>query len=108
MTHRCLFLYPHPAIYNDLSDLTCCIDTLKRDVALNPDKSETILLGIRRQAPSYPNLAIINVAGCQIPVTDQINIYFGVTLDKNLSIDNHVNSCQHICSLPYPRYPLCL
>jgi len=40
---------------------------------------------------SFSNLVTINVAGCQIPLAVQIKI-LGVTLDKNLSMDNHVNS----------------
>jgi len=42
-------------------------------------------------AHSYFHLTTVNVAGFEIPLADQINI-LGVTLDKNLSIDNHVNA----------------
>jgi len=54
-------------------------------MALNPDKSEAILLGTRQRAHSYSSLATVNVASSQIPLADHIKI-LGVTLDKNLSM----------------------
>jgi len=60
-------------------------------MALNPNKSEAILLGTRQRAHSYSNLATVNVAGSQIPLTDHVKI-LGVKLDKNLSMNNHVNA----------------
>ena len=80
----------------DLDNLTRCIDSLHvwfcaNGVAINPDKSEAILLlGTRQRAHSYSSLATVNVAGSQIPLADRIKIP-GVTLDKNLSMNNHVN-----------------
>jgi len=76
----------------DLDNLTRCIDSLHvysfcaNGMALNPDKSEAIL-----RAHSHSNLATVNVAGCQIPLADHIKI-LGVTLDKNLSMNNHVTA----------------
>ena len=58
-------------------------------MTLNPDKSETILLS--QWAPCYSNFVIISLVVWKIPLAVQIKI-FGVTLDKNLSMDNHVNS----------------
>ena len=61
-----------------------------------PDKSEAILLGTRQRAHSYSSLATVNVAGSQIPLADHIKI-LSVTLDKNLSMNNHVNAvCKSI------------
>ena len=60
------------------------------DMALNPNKSEAILLGTRQRAHSYSSLATVNVVGSQIPLADHIKI-LGVTLDKNLSMNNHVS-----------------
>ena len=53
-------------------------------MALNPDKSEAILLGTRQRAHSYSSLATVNVAGSVIPLelVDHVKI-LGVTLDKN-------------------------
>ena len=80
----------------DLDNLTRCIDSLHvwfcaNGMALNPDKSEAILLGTRQRAHGYSSLATVNVAGSQIHLADHINI-LGVTLDKNLSVNNHVNA----------------
>ena len=63
----------------DLDNLTrCIIDSLyvwfcANGMALNPDKSEAILLGTRQQAHSYSSLATVNVAGSQIPLADNNN-----------------------------------
>ena len=97
-----LFISLSPSDYMlDLHNFTRCIDSLHiwfcaNGMALNPDKSEAILLGTRQRAHSYSNLATVNVAGSQIPLTDHIKI-LGVTLDKNLSMNNHVNAvCKSI------------
>ena len=85
----------------DLDNLTRCIDSLHiwfcaNGMALNPDKSEAILLGTSQRAHSYSSLATVNVAGSQIPLADHIKI-LGVTLDKNLSMNNHVSTvCKSI------------
>ena len=50
-----------------------------------------ILIGTRQRSCSYCNLATVNVARAQIPLADHIKI-LGVTLDKNLSMDSHVNA----------------
>jgi len=62
-----------------------------------------VLLGSRQRAHSYSSLATVNVAGSQIPLADHIKI-IGVTLDKNLPMNNHVNAVYksihyHICAL---------
>jgi len=82
-----------------------CID----GVVLNPDKSKAILLGICHRADGYSNLATVNIARCQIPLADHIKI-LGVTLDKNLFMDNYVNSVgksvpYHIRALQHAVYP---
>jgi len=72
-------------------------------MALNPDKSEAILLGTRQRGHSYSSLATVNVAGSQIPLADHIKI-LGVTLDKNLYVNKHVMlsvSPFIITSVPY-------
>jgi len=104
-----LFISLSPSDYmHDLDNLTHCIDSLHiwfcaNGMDLNPDKSEAILLGTRQRAHSYSSLATVNVTGSQIPLADHIKI-LGVTLDKNLSMNNHVNAiCKsvhyHICAL---------
>jgi len=72
-------------------------------MALNPDKSEAILLGTRQRGHSYSSLATVNVAGSQIPLADHIKI-LGVTLDKNLNVNKHVMLSLNpfiIISVPY-------
>ena len=45
---------------------------------------------------SYSSLATVNVVGSQIPLADHIKI-LGVTLDKNLSMNNHASAvCKSI------------
>ena len=105
MTPNCLFLYLHPTTCPDLDNLTRCIDSLHvwfyaNGMALNPDKSEAILLGTHQRAHSYSSLATINVAGSQIPLADHIKI-LGATFDKNLSMNNHVNVVCIIIFAPY-------
>jgi len=105
-----LFISLSPSDYMpNLDNLTRCIDSLHiwfsaNGMALYPDKSEAILLGTRQRAHSYSSLATVNVAGSQIPLADRIKI-LGVTLDKNLSMNNHVNA---ICkSIHYHIRALC-
>ena len=63
--------------------------------------------GTRQRAHSWSNLATVNVAGCQIPLADHIKI-LGVTLDKNLSMNNHVYAvCKSVHYL-MPRPFLCV
>jgi len=106
MTASCSLLYRHPTIYTTSVTspvaLTLHAWFCVNGMALNPHKSETIVLGTRQWAPSYSNLATINNAAWQIPLTDQIIL--GMTLDKNLPMDNHVNSVSksvhyNICAL---------
>ena len=59
-------------------------------------QSEAILLGTRQRTHSYSSLATVNVASSQLPLANHIKI-LGVTLDKNLSMNNHVNAaCKSI------------
>jgi len=86
MLHQCHFLR-HEVYIHDLSNLTSCINTSHawfcvNRMALNPENSEIILLGTCQQALSYSNLIIINDAGCQIPLANQIKS-LGVMLSKN-------------------------
>jgi len=72
----------HPTVLSsnylpDLNKLISCIDALHiwfctNGMALNPDKSEAILLGTRQWAHSYRNLSSVNIAGCQIPLADPL------------------------------------
>jgi len=56
----------------------CCLNGL----ALNPDKTDSILLGTRQQANSYNDIATVKVADTSAVLKNKIKI-LGVTLDKS-------------------------
>ena len=56
----------------------CCLNGL----ALNPDKTDSILLGTRQQANSYKDIATVKVADTSAVLKNKIKI-LGVTLDKS-------------------------
>ena len=60
-------------------------------LALNPGKSEVILMGIRQRSASLPSLSNISVAGSTVPFSPQVKL-LGVTLDNSLSLNKHVAS----------------
>ena len=60
-------------------------------LALNPSKSEVILMGTRQRSASVPSLSNISVAGSTVPFSPQVEL-LGVTLDNSLSFNKHVSS----------------
>ena len=60
-------------------------------MALNPDKSDAILIGTAQRSHSYSNLTSVNVAGTTVPLANNISI-LGAKLDSNLTLDNHTKS----------------
>ena len=73
-------------------NLNFCLNGL----ALNPDKSETIIFGTKQRALTLPSLNSIDVTGCKVPISPQIKIS-GVTLDSTLSLDKHVANLSKAC-----------
>ena len=65
-------------------------------LALNPDKSEAILLGTSQRNSTLSNLSHINVAGSTVPLSDSIKL-LGVTFDKSLTFHKHVNQVSQSC-----------
>jgi len=65
-------------------------------LALNPDKSDAILLGTHQRNSSLSNITHINVAGSNVPLSDSVKL-LGVTLDKSLTFHNHVNLISQSC-----------
>ena len=76
-------------------------------MALNPEKSDAILLGTRQRSRCYATLRSVDVAGCSVSLSDHIKI-LDVTLDSHLSLDRRISSiCKsiyyHIWSLRHIR-----
>jgi Reverse transcriptase (RNA-dependent DNA polymerase) len=62
----------------------------------NPDKSDAILLSTHRRNSTLSNISHINVAGSTVPLSDSIKL-LGVTLDKSLTFNKHVNLVSQSC-----------
>ena len=76
-------------------------------LALNPEKSEAILLGTHPRNKSLDNIAQVDVNGSPIPISGSIKL-LGVTIDSSLAFNKHVSlicqSCQyHIRALRHIR-----
>jgi len=98
---------------SDITNLTSCLHALQSwfclsGMALNPDKSDAILLGTRQRSRCYASLRSVDVAGCSVSLSDHIKI-LGITLDSHLSFDkqisficksayHHIRSLRHIHS----------
>ena len=97
-----LFIALSPFCFSaDFSKLTLCLSSLQHwfsqnGLALNAEKSESILLGTRQRSPSYSNVSSVNVADATVPLTDHVKL-LGVTLDSHLTFDKHVNSLSKTC-----------
>ena len=61
---------------------------------VNPEKSEAVLFSTAQQARVSPlPLTEVNVAGCIVPLTDNVKI-LGVTIDRHLTFNKHM---QNVC-----------
>ena len=66
-------------------------------LALNPDKTEAIILGTWQQQQRLSRLFNkINVAGTEITISESLKT-LGVTFDQHLSFNNHVQSVSRAC-----------
>jgi len=79
-------------------------------LALNSDKSETIVFGTSTRLHNFPPFTSVNTAGTPVPPSDKI-VTLGVTLDNSLTINNHIsNVCRsshfHIRALHHIRQAL--
>ena len=92
-----LFIASNPSDpSSDISNLTSCLHVLQiwfclNGMALNPDKSDAILLGTRQHSRCYATLCSVDVAGCSVLLSDHIKV-LGVTLDSHLFLDRHISS----------------
>jgi len=66
-------------------------------MALNPDKSDAIIIGTLLRSFSYSSLTSVDVAGSTIPLAGHIKI-LGVMLDKHLTFNDHVTA---VCKSAY-------
>jgi len=87
---------------SDIVNLTSCLHALHSwfcliGMALNPDKSDAMLLGTRQRSKTFVSVRSVDVAGCWVLLSDSIKI-LGVTLDCHLSLDKHISS---ICKSAY-------
>ena len=67
-------------------------------LALNPDKSDAVLLGTWQRQRNLPSLQSVDVAGCVVLLSSQIKI-LGVMLDSHLTFDKHVVNICKACSI---------
>ena len=85
-----------------LSQIENCLQSLHtwfytNGLALNPDKSDCILLGTIQRAASLESISAVNIAGSIVPLSRHLKT-LGVTFDCRLSFDQHVSS---ICKSSY-------
>ena len=66
-------------------------------LTLNADKRNAIIVGNRQQLRKYADLTQANISGAQVAVFNSTYI-LGVTIDKNLTFNNHVKS---VCKNSY-------
>ena len=84
-----------PTAATDLSSLESALSILscwffRNCLALNPDKSDAILLGTHQLNSKFSNINNISIAGSSVKLADNIKL-LGVTLDKTLTFQKHVN-----------------
>jgi len=65
-------------------------------LALNPTKSDAILLGTHQRNSTLSNISHINVVGSIVPLSDSVKV-FGITLDKSLTFNKHSNQVSQSC-----------
>jgi hypothetical protein len=80
-----------PNCTSELNNLEQCLNHLyfwccSNGLALNPDKTDTILFGTRQRAPGYSDIKLVNVADSVVVLSDKVRI-LGVTLDSHLTMD---------------------
>ena len=88
--------------YDSISRLEQCLLTLHEwfcvnGLALNPDKSEAIWLSTHQRSRTLPPHTSVNVAGTTVQITDKIKT-LGVTLDNQLTFDQHVSGFQPLAN----------
>src|SRR5260221_26907 len=65
-------------------------------LALNPEKSDAILLGTHGRHRSLSEISTVNIAGSVVPLSDHVQL-LGVTLDSTLTFQKHVSLVSQSC-----------
>ena len=63
---------------------------------LNADKSDAIVLSTTQQAGKLPANSTIQIAGCDIKLSDAVR-NLGIVIDNRLSFDEHVSNVCRSC-----------
>ena len=79
-------------------------------IALNPEKSDTILLGTSKRNYSLSQISSANNAGTQITLSNHLTL-LGVTFDSNLNLNRHDSSISrssyfHLRALRHIRHAI--
>ena len=72
-------------------------------LALNPEKSEAILLSTHPRNKSLDNITQVDVDGSSIPISDNIKL-LGVTIDSSLAFNKHVSLDMPVLPVPHPSF----
>ena len=65
-------------------------------LALNPSKSDAILLGTSKKLSTLSDLNSINISGTIVPLSDCVKL-LGITLDQCLAFDSYITSLSKSC-----------
>ena len=90
-----MWLISAPIMRVQFLDLEC-LWFCHNGLALNPDKTDAILLGIAQRARSLPFITNINVAGTFVSLSENIKI-LGVVLHCKLSFNSHIANFSRSC-----------
>jgi hypothetical protein len=69
---------------------------LRNGMLLNADKSDAIVLSTTQQAGKLPANSTIQIAGCDIKLSDAVR-NLGIVIDNRLSFDEHVSNVCRSC-----------
>ena len=72
---------------------------LYNGLALNPEKSEAILLGTHPRNKSLDNITQVDVNCSPIPISDNIKL-LGATIDSSLAFNKHID--MSVLPVPHP------
>ena len=80
---------------SDIHNLIQCLSALHsclNGMALNPVKSDAIIIGTRQRSCRYSALTSVDITGSTIPLTSDHVKILSVTLDKHIKFDDHFSA----------------